>query len=670
MRELFGKLRKLLDDVCGAIGVLGSFVLIGVIGVSALALEYGHGLLQRVENQRVADLAAYGGALVYGSTSSTSSATRAVNNIVALNGLSGAGTASVVSSPTGDGNQAVKATVTSNIPLLLARVLTTKTTMPVSATSYAEIKANAPGCIVALNGAGTGVTVSGGAIVAAPGCAVASNSTVTAHACSNIITTEAVDYNGAVPSPTCAFQTSGGGTPPMNNVWTTDPLGASSGSPGSTEVTNATSRISTVSSLASPTAPSGGSGTGTLKLSSGSKSGSLPSGCTMTSTGSPWAITCTGTGPFYFGAFTLGGSSIATFTNTSSGATYYFSGLIDSGTSGTLTFHGGSGATYNMAAGIVAHGTSPFSFDAGTFNMGPTSSSPCPAAGYSICVSGSARITFGGPSRFTLAGGIYQGASGMPPTPGLSFGYGSTTNSFNIGKSSTGNYSLNEANGATLFGDATGSSDLFQMAGNLTTSGGTCVAVSAAAEHDINGSIGAAGGIVLGAGIYTINGYVAVGNGGGGNVSNCPATGTTTGLTGLGVTLVVSGASTVSCGGTTSAFCLGAGYSTVDLTAPTSSSTLGGSTANLAVVGPQSSTNTAAAAFTTGATNTRISGAFCFPHGAVTMSGAATLHDTVDTNACLELIGSQVTLSAGSAAGTSCVGLGSGSLGTTVSLVQ
>ncbi len=257
----------------------------------------------------------------------------------------------------------------------------------------------------------------------------------------------------------------------------------------------------------------------------------------------------------------------------------------------------------------------------------------------------------------------------MPSTPALSLGYGTTTNSFNIGKGSDGN-SLNEANGATLFGDATGSSDLFQMAGNLTTSGGTCVAVSAAAEHDINGSIAGAGGLYLGSGIYTINGYVALGNSSGGNVSNCPASGVTTGLNASGVTLVISGASTVTCGSTSSAFCLGAGYSSVILTAPTSSSTLGSSTAGLAVIGPQSSTNTGAATFTSGATNTQISGAFYFPNGQVYMSGGATLHDTVDSNACLELIGTQVTLTAGGAVGTTCTGLGSGSSGATVALVQ
>ena len=148
-------LQRLRADTAGSISILAAFVLVGAVGVSALALEYGHGLLEKTENQRAADLAAYGGALVYGSTGSSSDATSAANNIVALNGLSGDATPSVVTSPTGDGNNAVEVTVTSNVPLLLARVLTTSTTMPVSATAYAEIKSDAPGCVIALSGSGS-----------------------------------------------------------------------------------------------------------------------------------------------------------------------------------------------------------------------------------------------------------------------------------------------------------------------------------------------------------------------------------------------------------------------------------------------------------------------------------------------------------------------------------
>jgi hypothetical protein len=392
-------------------------------------------------------------------------------------------------------------------------------------------------------------------------------------------------------------------------------------------------------------------------------------------------VTCSGTGPFNFGSISIGGGLTIIVNNSSSGATYNFSGTISSGSSNGLTFNGGNNATYNMAGGLSGSGSAPMSFTAGTFKLGTLTCSG--KTGYSICLSGSSRITFAGPSAFTLAGGIYQNASGMPPSPGLSMGYGSgiTTNSFNIGKGSDGN-SLNEQNGATLFGDATGSNTFscgtststFCMAGSITTTGGTCVAISAAAEHDIDSNIAGAGGLYLGAGIYTVNGYVALGNGSGGDVSNCPTSGTTTGLTGLGVTLVLSGTSTVTCGSISSAFCLGAGYSTVNLTAPTSSSTLGSTTAGLAVVGPQTSSYTGAATFTSGATNTRISGAFYFPNGQIYMSGGATLHDTNSADAsfsCLELIGTQVTLTAGSALGSTCSGLGgSSSGGASVALVQ
>ncbi|HTV45628.1 MAG TPA: hypothetical protein VMF05_09960 [Stellaceae bacterium] len=579
--------------------------------------------------------------------------------------------------------------MTSDVPLLLARVLTSSASLPVSATAYAEVKTDAPGCIIALSGSGSGVSLSGGATVSADGCAVASNSTVTTHACSNTITTPTLDYDSGTP-PTCALVAPAGKSAVQTNRTTTaNPLA------GSSAVSTAAARFnSPFPPTAAPTGPTVSSTGGTVTYNSSSKSGTLPSACSTSSTKSPWTVTCTGTsatqlgnitvgggvtftmnlsgtGPFTLGTITVGGGSSFTLNNSTAGGTYNFAGTVSTGSgSDGLTFSLGSNSTYSMAAGVTAQGSAPITFTNGTFNIGTTtcSGAPSPGTGYSICVSGSGRITFAGPSTFNLAGGIYQDASGMPSTPALSLGYGTTTNSFNIGQSTTTDYSLYEANGATLFGDATGSGDLFEMAGNVTTTGGTCVAISAAAEHDIDGYIAGAGGLYLGSGIYTVNGYVALGNSSGGDVSNCPTSGTTTGLDAAGVTLVISGISTVTCGSTTSAFCLGAGYSDVTLTAPSS-----GSTASLAVIGPQSASDTGAATFTSGATNTRISGAFYFPNGQVYMSGGATLQDTVDSDACLELIGTQVTLTAGSALGSTCTGLGSGSSGNTggtVSLVQ
>src|SRR5262249_50977887 len=152
------------------------------------------------------------------------------------------------------------------------------------------------------------------------------------------------------------------------------------------------------------------------------------------------------------------------------------------------------------------------------------------------------------------------------------------------------------------------------------SAGGTCVELPAGSQHDINGSLNAAGGIYLGSGIYTLTGYASFGANNGGDVGNCPSAGVTTGVGGVGGSLILGGNSTVSCSGTTSVFCLGAGYATVSLVAPTSTSTLGSDTAGVAVVGPTNSNLTGAATFTSGAINTRISGVFYFPYGPINVS--------------------------------------------------
>jgi len=678
-------LRDMFDDARGSISVLSALTIVAVIGFSALALEFGNGLLQRVENQRIADIAAYGGALFYNSTGSTSSTSSAVGNIAALNGLSStAANSSVVSSPTSDGNNAVKVTVTTNVPLYLAQLIRANTTMGVSATAYAEVNASAPGCIIALKNSGSGISLSGGTSITANNCAVASNNAVTLVGGTKI-TTKNLDYSTSysVSGGSSIVPPSGTSSVTYSKTTTTDPLSSNS------EVTGATSRISSVASIASPsvsvTVPSSSTTTSFTKTGVTG----LPGACSDTYNSSTkiYTVTCSGTATF--GTITV--SNVTVTLNTSSGNTYNFNqawpisgvtlagsggiygfgaGLTTSGTTnlpagtynvvgsitlgGTTTFGAG---TYNVTTGITAGGGSTTTFGSGTFNLGASNSITCGNKGpakESICNTGTS-LTFDGPSTFVLSGGIYNGGGAS-----LTLGSGSTSNSYNIGKAGDGN-SINAGTSQSLIlDDASGSGDIFQTAGNITSGGGSSLVLPAAAEHDINGNIDLSGNATLGAGIYTINGYFAIGASAGGTT-----------FTALGVTMVVSGTSTVTCNGVaSSAFCLGAGYSTVKLTAPTSTSTLGSGTAGLAVIGPQSSSNTSVAAFTTGATNTQVSGAFYFPNGQVTMSGAATLHDTVDSGACLELIGSQVTLSGGSATGSTCAGLGTGSTGTTVNLVQ
>jgi uncharacterized membrane protein len=137
-----GVLRELLGDDRAAISVPSALCLAVVIGISALSVEFGHALLQQLDNQRVADLAAYGGALIY-NASGSNAAKSAASNIAALNSPAGDSaivTADIVASPRDNGKLAMQVTVTTRLPMYLARVLTGNTNLSVAATAYAEIE--------------------------------------------------------------------------------------------------------------------------------------------------------------------------------------------------------------------------------------------------------------------------------------------------------------------------------------------------------------------------------------------------------------------------------------------------------------------------------------------------------------------------------------------------
>ena len=633
---------------------MSTLLFIALIGISSLAVEYGQGLLQKAENQRVADLAAYSGAMIYQTTSSTTSATAAVNNVTALNGIpTGGATSSLVSSPTGDGNNAIKVSVTTTIPLFLAQAITSSSSLSVNAVSYAEIPAPTPACLVALDNSGTGISLTGGTDISAGSCSVASNAGINVH-CGDTITTTLLDYNSSGPNDPC-----GGIQPPAGKhltetkTATTDPIA------GNSSVTAATSRLSTVAAITSPSSPSVSGGTAVdFGYSAASTQSALTAdGCSGTFASSTWTVTCSGTGPFTFGNITLHGGITLNFnTGGSSSATYNFSSMIDFSSGTALNFGPG---TYNIAQGVITGGGNTMSFGAGTFNIGKLPNGKCSVNGESICHTGTS-LTFGGPSIFVLSGGIY-----VPGGYTLTMGSGSA-NSFKIGADAAGNSITGGGGSKITLGDATGNGALFQLAGNFNdgSGGGSCITVSAAANHDINGYMSVGGGVTLGAGTYTVAKYVGIGVSGGGDVS---CNGVTVGVSAAGVTFVIGATSTVTCAdGSNQAFCIGAGYAHVTITAPTS-----GSMQGFAVIGPTGG-STAGADFSNGASNTRISGVFYFPNGPITESGAASVGDTASGD-CLEMVGSEITLSGGSAVGTTCVtggSGGSGGSGSRITLVQ
>ena len=110
--HIAGRFGVFARDRRAAVSIVAALSLPALIAFSSMVAEYGHGLLVKTENQRVADLAAYAGALAYNSNGTTTSMTSAANAVASLNGIASANvSASLVNSPTGDGNQAVQVTV-------------------------------------------------------------------------------------------------------------------------------------------------------------------------------------------------------------------------------------------------------------------------------------------------------------------------------------------------------------------------------------------------------------------------------------------------------------------------------------------------------------------------------------------------------------------------------
>jgi Flp pilus assembly protein TadG len=649
-------IRNFVRDRRGNIAILSTVMITSLVGVSGLVAEFGNGLLNRMQDQRIADAAAMGGGTVYNSTASTSAMTAAVNNIATLNGIPTSDiSAQVVSSPSGDGNQAVQVTVATSVPLVLSRVLWSQNTLPINVSSYAELEAGAPGCIMALSSSGSGITMGGGTAITAAQCAVTSNTSVSVP-CGDYITSKQVMYDTTISQPCNGIQAPTGGTLTISKGVSTDPFASDS------YITSATARLSTVGAISSPSVTTQTAGTAVSfgYTQSTTQSQLSADGCSGTFSGSTWTVTCVGSSSFHFGAISLaGGISVNFNTSGSSLNTYDFSGPISNAGS-ALTFGPG---TFNITGGISSGGGTTTTFGSSsyssTYNITASSSSCNGPTNYSICNGSGSTMTFLGTSTFTLAGGVYN-----PGGSTLLLGSG-TSNSYNIGKMSTGDSVYVGGGATTTLADATGTGDLFQLAGNLNDGGGgSCLTVPAATQHDINGSLLMSGGVKLGSGVYTIYGAAQMGANGGGTVT---CGGTTIGLYGNGVTLVIGANNIPSNGSCTGsyAFCVANGYNNTTLVAPSS-----GNTEGLAVIGPTSTSNTAGVLFTEGSSSQSISGAFYFPHGAITMDGAATVGN--GSSQCLMLIGSQVTMNGGTAIASTCNingYSGSGSSGT-VALVQ
>lgn len=687
--------RRFLRNRDGNVLIISALVMPVLIGMAALVTEYGAALVERADNQRVADLSAYAGALAYNVNKSTDQMTATAVGVAVLNGVPAANVqVSLVTSPKTTGVNAVSVSINTYRTLFLARVLNDRQQLQIYANSVAEVGAQAqtPGCMLALDGTQTGITLSGGTSISAQKCTVSSNNTVTVP-CGTSISALGVNYNSAAaPSQPCSGITGpGGAAAVITKKSTPDPLA------GNAAVTAAVARFSTVAALSATTAPTAPTNTSGGDLNFGwstpTNTQAVAIGCTasFSSSTSTWTLDCTGKSTVNIGTIIIGGGINLNFatsgaattvyniagdlttsattkfgpgtynfakTLTTAGTTTFGAGTYNFGkqvtTGGTTTFGAG---TFNFTKGLTTSGGSTTTFGAGTFKIG-RSDTACNGSGQvSLC--NTSALTFAGPSIFELPGG-YTNTGGST----LTFGSG-TTNSYKIGPGSNGDAITLGGGSTTIMGDATGASSVFQVVGNVNGGGGgSCFVAPATAQHDIAGNFIGSGAILLGAGVYTVDGYFALGGNGGGS-ANC--NGSSFSVSGTNVTLVLSGktkSSSGSCNGYV--FCVAAGYSNIVLMAPQT-----GATAKLAVIGPTGSSNTGGATFAEGGANAQISGAFYFPYGPIIMNGGSSILGSItDTTKCLQMIGSRITLSGGTAAATECIAASSSGASSKVSLVQ
>ena len=194
-----------LSDNRGTIAVMSAFLLPIMIATVGLVYEFGQGLLIKSQNQRIADAAAYAGALAYNSIGSTSSMTAAALAVAKLNGVSvSSATQScppsspttpnlyvcLTTSPTGDNKQSVEAMISSPEMLVLAPVLkvlpngglNVSNSLSISSSSYVDLTGATSYCLVALAGSGAqGITSNGAPNANLQGCNIMSNTGMTCN---------------------------------------------------------------------------------------------------------------------------------------------------------------------------------------------------------------------------------------------------------------------------------------------------------------------------------------------------------------------------------------------------------------------------------------------------------------------------------------------------------
>ena len=473
-------LRGLFRDRKAAVSVLGALALPSVIGASALAVELGAGYNARVENQRVADLAALAAATALAAKYDTTTIVPSAQAIGAAAGISDvAASYEVVDANT----WRIKVVVATSVPVRLASLVYSGARYTVRSVSYAKVIKGVPAggnggsggtsqsgpCFFGTgSGSAGGISLTGGTSISAASCSVFTNGSLSLTSGTTLNVTN-VTTAGTVTDTAAQWGTPGikkTGTITQGAAVREDPL-------ANNQAVNAA--LAKLGNYTAPVIP-------TVQTGADLNPQWYPTTLSHSGYNATWNSS-TSTYTFPPGTYRI--KNI----NNQGGMKLVFTGPTDVTVSGTINVGGG-----------IAIGDGPVTFSqAFTVNGTVTMGAGNHAFGGNITLGGGATFVLGA-GNVDIAGGIDQSGGGT-----ITFGNGN----YAIGKLSSGN-AINQGGGAKLtFGNGP-----FSANGNIVTAGGTSLVFGQSAYHYINGNMNLSGGATLGSGFYIINGNFTNGTGG------------------------------------------------------------------------------------------------------------------------------------------------------------
>jgi hypothetical protein len=622
--------KRIWHDGRGGVTMIGVLSLSGIIGMTGLAMEAGQGYAQKVENQRIADAAALAAALAYSTASDNNVVLPTARAIVMANGLPATSVAVPLPLRDAQGRTIVTATVTTAVPLFLARVLTRAVSYTVTSVGVAAVTPGGaapsngvPGCVIALSTtATTGIAMSGGTSVTTNGCAVNANQSIVLSGGARL-TAAQVNSGGSVTYPSGTTITT---TPTEKNInqnkagSAVDPLATSPGIVNALDRANNAASYPAASPVAGPVTPPGGD---TWDFS---WEGNGPVQPFKTAGGVYSVPASVGANVYKVRRMTVGGGVKVTFnggTNITISDGLKNEGTVTLGSGGNWKINGGFDTGWNG----FSFGTNAWHFGTGSIiiNGTPTINGDVVIAG-TLTVGGGTDLVFGpGRHAFTAinmtGNSLTLGAGPLNVPGGINMSGGSTMSVGNgdvsIGVLSGTSQSINVQGGAKLyFGDG-----LFSTSGSIVTAGGTTIVFGATPNHYIKGNLDLSGAATFGAGAYTIYGNFT-------NTTGCGGCA----MTGTDVSFFLRGAVTLG------------GGSGLNLRAPAAN--YGDALADILFA----TRSTAPTLLKEGASNV-LSGVWYAPNSAFAMNGGAGL---AGTGRCFMLIASTVTLDGGAAASSAC----------------